>query len=160
MGSGRRNRWLPVLCLAVLLTAAACSQPVGTSVFLSAEQARTEGGTYTFSADFDDSTLNYATTLAARMVTSRTDGKQIELDIRITPPDGEPSFERVSFPLEAQPGVRYALGSGSLVDYAWTWRHFDMRTLPRGQWQFAVRPTDPALAEALRGIGFSYEKQN
>ena len=157
MGSGRRNSLL--LCaFGLLLLAASCSQPSGHFTLLSAEQAARQDGVYAFNADFDDSSAVYVVSLAARIVGSRIPDGQLDFDIRITPPDGETSIERVTLSLPDQAGAHWSLGSGSVTDWTWVWRSFSMAELPTGCWHFTLQPADTALDKALRGIGFSYEK--
>lgn len=157
MVSGRRNSILRH-AFWLLLLAASCSQPSGHFTFLSAQQAARQDGTYAFDADFEDSTAVYVVGLAARIVTNRIPDGKLDFDIRITPPDGETSIERVSVSLQEQPGVQYSLGSGAVADWTWEWRSFSMKKLPPGCWHFALQPADPALGKAIHGIGFSYEK--
>ena len=159
MGSGRRNNILRH-ALWLLLLAASCSQPSGHFTFLSVEQAARQDGTYAFDADFDDSTAVYVVSLAARIVTSRIPDGKLDFDIRITAPDGETSIERVTVSLQEQPEIRFSLGSGTVADWAWEWRSFPMKRLTPGHWHFALQPADPALGAAIRGIGFSYEKDS
>ena len=156
MGSGRRNSLLLRIGLLALLAAASCSQPPGDYEFLSAGEAARDGGVYRFSAEFKDSTARYAFTLAARIVTSRVPDGTVDFDIRITAPNGETAIERITFPLDDRPGVRIALGSGSVTDFAWPWPYRRPAWQP-GLWQFAVQPADPALRKVVRGVGFSYE---
>ena len=151
------NSHILPLALAVLLAAAACSRPAGDHRFISSETARRQGGTYLFEETFDDG-ARYALTLAARVVTSRIPGGNLELDIRIKAPDGTTAIERVALPLQPADGVAMTLGSGSVADFAWPWRELpgDEGAGP-GTWTFTVQPADPAIADAIYGIGLSFE---
>ena len=140
--------------LAILLAAAGCSRPVGDYQFISAETARQQGGDYLFKGSFDDPSATYRLTLAARIVTSRTDGETLTMDIRLTAADGTTTIERVALPLQKTPGVDIALGSGSTTDYSWPWRTMRGSEMP-GEWTLSMRPADPALDHALYGAGLS-----
>ena len=115
----RRNSLIPLL---VLLLTAACSRPQGDHRFISTETARGNGGAFVFEMESEDSAAVFTTTLAARIVASRIPEKTLEFDIHLTPPDGQTSIERHTFPLTEEPGVRISLGAGSVTDYEWPWR--------------------------------------
>ncbi|MBR1538566.1 MAG: hypothetical protein IJ636_03570 [Bacteroidales bacterium] len=149
-------RTSPVILL-ILLLAAACCRPTGDFHLVSTETAREEGGAFRFEIPVTDSGLVVTTSLAARLVTSRVAQAQIELDFHITPPDGETFIERHTFPLEAAPGVRINLGPGSVTDFEWPWREIRTGGSPAGTWTISIIPSDPALLDALYGLGLSYE---
>ena len=149
-----RTRILPFLLL-FLLTA--CSKPSGDFLFVSAPEAAATGGTYEFRLQLDDSTHIYDTRLAARLVTSRIPAGRIGLDIRTTSPSGETAIERLMLPLDGEEGVRIILGSGSVADFQWVWHPLRAAGTETGTWKISITPTDPAIAEAIYGIGLSYE---
>lgn len=150
-----RNSHIAIL---LLLLAAACSRPGGDYYFISAETARENGGAYRFSF-VPDKEDNYTTTLAARVIRSRIAADSLEFDIHITPPAGEAVIERQAFPLLASEGVTIRLGAGSVTDYEWPWHEIATEGYPGGEWTLSIAPSDPALAEAIYGIGFSYERK-
>lgn len=150
----RRNSLIPLL---VLLLTAACSRPQGDHRFISTETARGNGGTFVFEMESEDSAAVFTTTLAARIVASRIPEKTLEFDIHLTPPDGQTSIERRTFPLTEEPGVRISLGAGSVTDYEWPWREIRTGGHPAGTWTVRITPSDPARLEALSGVGFSYQ---
>ena len=150
----RRNSLIPLL---VLLLTAACSRPQGDHRFISTETARGNGGTFVFEMESEDSAAVFTTTLAARIVASRIPEKTLEFDIHLTPPDGQTSIERHTFPLTEEPGVRISLGAGSVTDYEWPWREIRTGGHPGGTWTVRITPSDPARLEALSGVGFSYQ---
>lgn len=150
----RRNSLIPLL---VLLLTAACSRPQGDHRFISTETARGNGGAFVFEMESEDSAAVFTTTLAARIVASRIPEKTLEFDIHLTPPDGQTSIERHTFPLTEEPGVRISLGSGSVTDYEWPWREIRTGGHPVGTWTVRITPSDPARLEALSGVGFSYQ---
>ena len=96
----RRNSLIPLL---VLLLTAACSRPQGDHRFISTETARGNGGAFVFEMESEDSAAVFTTTLAARIVASRIPEKTLEFDIHLTPPDGQTSIERRTFPLTEEP---------------------------------------------------------
>ena len=150
----RRNSLIPLL---VLLLTAACSRPQGDHRFISTETARGNGGAFVFEMESEDSAAVFTTTLAARIVASRIPEKTLEFDIHLTPPDGQTSIERHTFPLTEEPGVRISLGAGSVTDYEWPWREIRTGAHPVGTWTVRITPSDPARLEALSGVGFSYQ---
>ena len=150
----RRNSLIPLL---VLLLTAACSRPQGDHRFISTETARGNGGAFVFEMESEDSAAVFTTTLAARIVASRIPEKTLEFDIHLTPPDGQTSIERHTFPLTEEPGVRISLGAGSVTDYEWPWREIRTGGHPAGTWTVRITPSDPARLEALSGVGFSYQ---
>lgn len=150
----RRNSLIPLL---VLLLTAACSRPQGDHRFISTETARGNGGAFVFEMESEDSAAVFTTTLAARIVASRIPEKTLEFDIHLTPPDGQTSIERHTFPLTEEPGVRISLGAGSVTDYEWPWREIRTGGHPVGTWTVRITPSDPARLEALSGVGFSYQ---
>ena len=150
----RRNSLIPLL---VLLLTAACSRPQGDHRFISTETARGNGGAFVFEMESEDSAAVLTTTLAARIVASRIPEKTLEFDIHLTPPDGQTSIERHTFPLTEEPGVRISLGAGSVTDYEWPWREIRTGGHPVGTWTVRITPSDPARLEALSGVGFSYQ---
>ena len=150
----RRNSLIPLL---VLLLTAACSRPLGDHRFISTETARGNGGAFVFEMESEDSAAVFTTTLAARIVASRIPEKTLEFDIHLTPPDGQTSIERHTFPLTEEPGVRISLGAGSVTDYEWPWREIRTGGHPVGTWTVRITPSDPARLEALSGVGFSYQ---
>ena len=158
MGSRRKHPLLTLLLLALLpaLMTGACSRPAGASRFLSAEQARNEGGVYRFDVQFDDTTALYALELAARVVASQLPDETLSLNIRIVDPAGNYSIERLDLPLTEGPGIRLSHGSGTMVDGSWSWRDFPASG---GTWRFLIQPANPALAPALLGLGFSYTRK-
>lgn len=145
------------LVLLFLLLAAACSRPTGDFHLVSTETARKAGGNFRFEIPVADSALVVMTTLAARLVASRVEGRHIELDFHVTPPGGETFIERHAFPLEAAPGVKVSLGSGSTADFEWPWREIRTDGSPAGTWTISIVPSEPALLDALYGLGLSYE---
>ncbi len=149
-----KTRFLPFLLL-ILLTA--CTKPSGDFLFVSAPEAGTTGGSYEFRLQLDDSTHNYATRLAARLVTSRIPTGKIGLDIRTTSPSGETSIERLMLPLDEKEGARIILGNGSVADFQWDWHPLRAAGPETGIWKISITPTDPSIAEAIYGIGLSYE---
>ena len=155
MGSRRKHPLLTLLLFALLpaCLTGACSRPAGDSRFISAQHARSEGGIYGFDVHFDDTTAIYTLELAARLVASQLPGETLSLDIRILAPDGTTRIERVDLPLAEGPGIRLAHGSGSVVDGSWPWCDFPAGS---GSWRFLIQPADPAQAQALLGLGFSY----
>lgn len=150
----RRNSLIPLL---VLLLTTACSRPQGDHRFISTETARGNGGAFVFEMESEDSAAVFTTTLAARIVASRIPEKTLEFDIHLTPPDGQTSIERHTFPLTEEPGVRISLGAGSVTDYEWPWREIRTGGHPVGTWTVRITPSDPARLEALSGVGFSYQ---
>ena len=150
----RRSSLIPLL---VLLLTAACSRPQGDHRFISTETARGNGGAFVFEMESEDSAAVFTTTLAARIVASRIPEKTLEFDIHLTPPDGQTSIERHTFPLTEEPGVRISLGAGSVTDYEWPWREIRTGGHPVGTWTVRITPSDPARLEALSGVGFSYQ---
>ena len=150
----RRNSLIPLL---VLLLTAACGRPQGDHRFISTETARGNGGAFVFEMESEDSAAVFTTTLAARIVASRIPEKTLEFDIHLTPPDGQTSIERHTFPLTEEPGVRISLGAGSVTDYEWHWREIRTGGHPVGTWTVRITPSDPARLEALSGVGFSYQ---
>ena len=150
----RRNSLIPLL---VLLLTAACGRPQGDHRFISTETARGNGGAFVFEMESEDSAAVFTTTLAARIVASRIPEKTLEFDIHLTPPDGQTSIERHTFPLTEEPGVRISLGAGSVTDYEWPWREIRTGGHPVGTWTVRITPSDPARLEALSGVGFSYQ---
>ena len=150
----RRNS---LILLLVLLLTAACSRPQGDHRFISTETARGNGGAFVFEMESEDSAAVFTTTLAARIVASRIPEKTLEFDIHLTPPDGQTSIERHTFPLTEEPGVRISLGAGSVTDYEWPWREIRTGGHPVGTWTVRITPSDPARLEALSGVGFSYQ---
>ena len=136
---------------------AACSRPQGDHRFISTETARGNGGAFVFEMESEDSAAVFTTTLAARIVASRIPEKTLEFDIHLTPPDGQTSIERHTFPLTEEPGVRISLGAGSVTDYEWPWREIRTGGHPVGTWTVRITPSDPARLEALSGVGFSYQ---
>ena len=155
MGS-RNKHLLSLLLLAVLATLGACGRPVGDSYFISAETARSQGGVYAFDITFNDTTARYDLDIAARVIASDLSSGTLDLDIRIQAPDGSTTIERVGLPLSPAPGVKIALGSGSVTDCQWHWREFPGQP---GNWRFQFQPADPAQGSALQGLGFSYTIQ-
>lgn len=150
----RRNSLIPLL---VLLLTTACSRPQGDHRFISTETARGNGEAFVFEMESEDSAAVFTTTLAARIVASRIPEKTLEFDIHLTPPDGQTSIERHTFPLTEEPGVRISLGAGSVTDYEWPWREIRTGGHPVGTWTVRITPSDPARLEALSGVGFSYQ---
>ena len=149
------NKPILLLLLAFALTAG-CSKPAGDYLFVSAEKARTQGGTYEFHLSLD-SLHTYTTDLAARIVTSKVPTQEINLDVHITAPDGTTSIERLTLSLQESPGVQRIAGNGSVTDFRWPW-HTSRIDGPRaGRWQVRITPTDAALSDAFYGIGLSYE---
>ena len=149
-----RNNSLALLLL--LLLSAACSQPESGYRFVSAETAAAQDGSYRFDLLLDDTTAVYRTSIAARIVGSQIPEAALDLDITLTAPDGETSIERCSLPLTEAPGVRIALGSGSVADFEWPWRTFRAEGGKAGRWQIAVSPARTDDGKALYGIGLSY----
>ena len=149
------NRFLPILLLAAFLTAG-CSKPAGDYLFVSAESAHAQNGTYEFHLTLD-SLHTYTTTLAARVVTGRLPKAELNLDIHVTEPDGTTSIERLSLPLTESPGVTRIAGNGSVVDFRWPWHTRRVTGTEAGRWLIRITPTDPASAAACYGIGLSYE---
>lgn len=143
--------------IVLLFLAAGCTKPAGDYLFQSAETARERGGRYEFQLSLEDSTRQYETFLAARLVTSRIPGGNIVLDVQVTSPEGETAIERLTLPLGDPDAARIALGSGSLADYQWPWRTLRPSGAQLGTWQVAVVPTDPETADAFYGFGLSYE---
>ena len=150
-----RNRPVPIL-LALLLFVG-CTRPDGDYRFVSALTARFSGGSYEFQFMPADSARCYATSLAARIVTSRIPGKTVSLDIRTTTPVGEILIERLVLPLEDPDAARIVLGNGSVADYQWPWRTLQAAGQTQAPWHISITPTDPAQAEAFYGIGLSCE---
>jgi hypothetical protein len=146
-----------ILILLLVLLAAGCSKPSGDYLFVSERTAAAHGGRYEFAFDLD-SACTYTTTLAARVVASRAQEGEINLDIQITSPDGSTQIERLLLSLAEEACLKRIEGSGSLLDCQWHWKDIRTDGSLGGTWQVAVTPTDPASAEALRGIGLSYEK--
>ena len=146
-----------ILLLLVTLLAVACSKPAGDYHFVSERTAAAQGGHYEFTMELD-SACTYATTLAARIVGSRTEKAEINLDIRITSPDGATQIERLPLSLSEEACLKRIAGSGSLLDCQWHWQDIRTDGTQGGLWHVSVTPTDPASADALRGIGLSYER--
>ena len=145
------------IALLFLLLAAACSRPTGDYFLVSTETARENGGVFRFEIPVSDSGAVLTTCLAARLVTSRFEERQLEMDFHVTPPGGETFIERQTFPLEGDSGAKFCLGAGSVADFEWPWREIQTGGYPAGSWTFSIAPTDPALLDALYGVGISYE---
>ena len=150
-----RTSFLPLLLF--FLLAAGCAKPSGDFLFVSAPEAGAAGGAYEFRLQLDDSIRTYATCLAARLVTSRIPDGKFGLDIRTTSPSGETTIERLMLPLDEQEGARIILGSGSVADFQWDWHPLQAAGPETGTWKVRITPTDPLFAEAIYGIGLSYE---
>ena len=145
------------LLLAAFSLLCGCSKPVGNHRFVSVQTARLEGDRFEFTADFDDTTAHYATAIAARVIASRLDSRELEFDIRYSAPDGTHTIERILFPLKEGPGVRMIPGSGSVVDCQWPHlADFQVDAAQAGTWLISITPTDTTQLDALYGIGFSY----
>lgn len=150
----RRNSLIPLL---LLLLTAACGRPQGDHRFISTETARQNGGTFVFQLESEDSAAVFTTTLAARIVASQIPENTLEFDIHLTPPDGQTTIERHTFPLTEKPGVRISLGAGSVTDFEWPWREIRTGGHPTGTWTVSIIPSNPARLDALSGVGFSYQ---
>lgn len=160
MEAAGKNSLRPIRTLAwlllVLLTG--CTKPTGDYFFVSTEAARAQQGHYVFTLNLEDSTGTYAIGLAARLVASRLPDQQLPLDIRTTSPAGETTIDRTVFRVTEDDVTRLKKGSGSLVDCEWRWKPaVTIRGAEAGAWQISITPTDPALLEAIYGIGISYE---
>ncbi len=147
---------LPVLLM--LLAAASCRKPSGDFILISSQEASANGGVFEFNLTLDDSLAVYSTALAARILTSRVTGRTVDFDFHISSPEGETFIERVSLPLVPHPDVRQSNGEGRVVDFEWPYRD-NIRVSGRqlGLWKISVTPADPALRDAILGMGLSYK---
>ena len=146
------------MLLLAILFAAGCSKPAGDYLFVSDRTAAAHDGRYEFTFDLD-SACTYATTLAARVVASRAQDEELNLDIRVISPDGSTQIERLPLSLTEAACLKRLAGSGSLLDCQWHWQDIHTDGALGGTWQVFVTPTDEASADALQGIGLSYEKR-
>ena len=143
------------------LISTGCTQPTGDYFFVSTETARAQGGHYDFTLNLIDTTGTYTVRLAARLVTSRLPDRQAAFDIHLTSPVGETTIERRTFPLEETGETRMTAGSGSVVDSEWLLASQIRATGPHvGTWKISVSPTDPAMLDAIYGIGISYKSDH
>ncbi|MBO4535922.1 MAG: hypothetical protein J5702_01825 [Bacteroidales bacterium] len=145
------------LLLLVILSAVGCSKPAGDYLFVSDRTAAAHGGRYEFTFSLD-SACTYTTTLAARVVASRAQDGELNLDIRTISPDGSTQIERLPLSLAEEACLKRIEGSGSLLDCQWHWQDIRTDGSLAGTWQVFVTPTDEATADALQGIGLSYER--
>jgi len=60
-------------------------------------------------------------------------------------------------PLDEKEGARIILGNGSVADFQWDWHPLQPTGPETGTWKVSIIPTDPSFAEAIYGIGLSYE---
>lgn len=150
------SRIVPLLL--ILLALASCRKPAGDFMLISAQEAAKNGGVFEFPLLLDDSLAVYSTFLAARLDTGRLPGATFDLVLRITSPGGETAIERVSLPLTSHPDVASVRSEGPVTDFEWPYRdNIRVSGALLGDWKLSVTPADPALMDAILGIGFSYK---